>query len=218
MIGWNVNLSTRTATHSSGVAVRFGSRGADGAIDGAPVAGLEQLAAMQPQQAARLMREAGDAFCRALKKRRERFVYHVTLTTGHTRKSYRDEVDDEAVEVCRALIAHAIDGARPVIPGTDRCRLAAETSRKRGLLCSVREPQHDKPIITFAIAPNSLSAAVLWRVLVETARTPVVPMECPPAPYCAVRLEQGAVAHAYVLPVLADFERCIAWAWMENRK
>lgn len=147
---------------------------------------------------------------------RDKFVHHVTITTGHTRKSFRDEVDDDAVEFCRALIAQAINGARPVVPGTNRCWLSADTSRKRGLLCSVRDPQTDKPIVTFAIAPNSLSAAVLWRLLVETASTPVVPVDCPPAPYCAVRLEQAAMNHAPVLPVLADFERCIAWAWLEK--
>jgi hypothetical protein len=40
----------------------------------------------------------------------ERYLRHVTLSTGHSRDSYRNEVPDDVVAVCRQLIDQAITG------------------------------------------------------------------------------------------------------------
>jgi len=208
-MNWKIDIESRTATHATGLVVRFGERGRDGAIDGTAIAGLDKV---NPADAARLMREAGEAFSAAIKNPRNRFIHHITVTTGHTRKSYRNEVGDDVVLVCADLIARAIKG-RVEIPGTNGYTISADTSRKRSLLCVVRAPAGER-IVTFAIARHSQGGASLWRLLIETASLPVVALDCPPEPWCAVRLEQGAMSHAHVLPIIADLERCIAWAWL----
>jgi hypothetical protein len=59
---WTIDLQQRTATHESGVVVKFvRSNGNEWA--GRVISGLEQL---NPSSAATLMREAGEAFSKEL--------------------------------------------------------------------------------------------------------------------------------------------------------
>jgi hypothetical protein len=62
---WSVDIERRTASSESGIVVKF-VRAAEGAWNGRIVAGIERV---PPESAARLMREAGDAFAEALKEK-----------------------------------------------------------------------------------------------------------------------------------------------------
>jgi hypothetical protein len=41
--------------------------------------------------------------------------------------------------------------------------------------------------------------------------------EVPPEPWCAARIEVGSLAFPDEMLWLGDFERCLAWAWLELR-
>ena len=46
------------------------------------------------------------------------YLAHLTLTTGHLRKSYREEVGDEAIALLAPWLANSIlTGAREPLPG-----------------------------------------------------------------------------------------------------
>jgi len=64
-MSWTIDLSTCEARHTSGLVLRFELR-SDGGWDGEVVAGVESI---DPADAPRLMREAGDAYREALKNR-----------------------------------------------------------------------------------------------------------------------------------------------------
>lgn len=148
------------------------------------------------------------------------YIQHLTLSTGHTRRSYRSEVRDDVVTYCRDLIDQAIageeEGLRVPIPSLG-CDLGV-VSTSRSLLVSVQ--REEVPLVTFGLATHSRSGASLWRVLTEVgASTPIheTVKLCPPEPWCAVRLEPGAtLADHDVLMALGDFERCMAWAFIER--
>lgn len=59
---WSVDIKGRTATNDAGVVIKF-IRSNETEWAGRVIAGLDRVA---PQDAARLMREAGEAFSRAL--------------------------------------------------------------------------------------------------------------------------------------------------------
>jgi len=142
----------------------------------------------------------------------ERYLWHVTLSTGHTRKSFRHEVADDVIEVCRGLLARALRGPTP-IPGMPVV-MTAESSRRRLI---VRVTSDGEPVVTFGVARHSTAGATLWRLLTETSVLPVHAMaqRCPPEPWCAARLEPGIDRlDRETITALGDFERCIAWAWL----
>jgi hypothetical protein len=65
---WTVDLEAGTATHNTGLVVRFTPvPGEPGAYDGEVIAGLDAVHGLSPQQAARMMREAGDIYAESTK-------------------------------------------------------------------------------------------------------------------------------------------------------
>lgn len=140
--------------------------------------------------------------------RRPRFLRHLTIDTGHVRDSYRAEVGDEVVAVLRPLLDRADAGERVPIPGTDPpTHMRAQRTRDRGL--RVWLEAGDDPLVDIAIAPSSLSGAVLWSVLEQSGPPPS-------APWCAVALRGGLMSHPQAMGWLGDLERCLAWAWIDR--
>lgn len=61
-------------------------------------------------------------------------------------------------------------------------------------------------------------AEKLWHLLWTGVEGPAVPVDAQPdAPWCAVRLELGILADLPAAEWLGDFERCLAWTWLERQ-
>lgn len=150
-------------------------------------------------------------------------IHHLTITTGHSRRSWRHEIDPEALRRCGEILARAIDGERPRL--LDGCSLQV-TASGRCMIGTVWAPHPaggaDVPVVTFGVAQHSRCGAGLWRML--TSGVPVTGLAAvragsaaPQEPWCAARLEPGCtlVDHA-VMEWIGDMERCIAWAWLDR--
>lgn len=96
------------------------------------------------------------------------YIHHVTLNTGHVRRSYRTEVSDEAIEACRSLIGSP--GAR-LIPGVRGYALVQERPLTRCLTATVRPVEdhvlgaYGPPIVTICVAMHSRCGTARWRWL-----------------------------------------------------
>lgn len=150
--------------------------------------------------------------------RSPRYLHHVTLTTGHVRRSPRDEVSPAALAYAQELLAHALQRDAPplvITPALGDYTLTARASG-RCLVAIVRAPQEIDPLATIGVAAHSRCGAWLWRELHKWGQTPVVtdPQHCPPEPWVAVALDTRAVAHPDAMDWLGDFERCLGWAWL----
>lgn len=153
------------------------------------------------------------------------YLYHVTLDTAHSRKSYRHEVSDDVVRTCAKLIERAIENPREhvEIPETT-CSMTA-TADGPSLIVTVwgpvteirNSPPMRPPLVTFGVAERS--GANLWRLLHQAreANVQMSPDNCPPEPWVAARMEVGISIMPEHAEWLADFERCIGWAWIERR-
>lgn len=153
---------------------------------------------------------------------RHRYIHHVTLTTGDTRRSWRHEIDPAILPRVAELVEAAREETGALIPGVEPACWLYITDTARCALASVRL-EDDTPILTFAIANHARCGSQLWELLHETARTPLATAiaDRPEHPWCAVRIDGGAVLFPPphpLLPTLADMERCIAWAWLERRR
>lgn len=146
-----------------------------------------------------------------------RYLHHITLTSGHSRRSYAGEVSPGAVAVCQDLIRRITSGetAESVeIPGTG-CYLSGRAS-SRCLVASVWYPGVAASLATIGVAAHSRCGATLWRQLHTWRQTPVVtdPLRCPPEPWVAAALDAGIEHHMEAAHWLGDFERCLGWAWV----
>ncbi len=155
------------------------------------------------------------------------YLAHLTLTTGHLRRSYREEVGDEALALLAPWLARAIStGASEPLPVASLAHFAASATVENGsLLCTVWGPPSSQqsaasvhhvaaiPLVTFGVAQRSRQAAVLWPLLVALPGT-ATGLQRPPSPWCAVSLQPGLLLHHTASEWLGDFERCVAWAWI----
>lgn len=157
-----------------------------------------------------------------------RYLHHITLTTGHARRSYRREVSAQAVAVCADLVKKVATGADHVlIPGvygyylsgrsSGRCLVATVWSLQSSP--SLTDPSSGQaPICTIGVAAHSRCGDKLWREMHRWGELPVVtdPERCPPEPWVAAALDAGALAHPDAAHWLGDFERCLGWAWIDT--
>lgn len=143
----------------------------------------------------------------------DRYLWHVTLDTGHSRRSYRNEVDDAVITLVRQQINEALSGLHVVIrPGYT---LMANTAAGALLVTVIADT--NAPLCTIAIARNSRQSRDLWSMLKQPVEIGAVATgEPPPPPWCAVRLYPGLAEHVDALAWLGDFERCVAWGWIDR--
>lgn len=145
-----------------------------------------------------------------------RFIRHITLTTGHSRDSYAGEVTPEAVEVCKDLIRQMVAVQRPRIPGFESFSV---TGVRHGRCFVATVWSGGEPIVTIGIATHSRCGAEVWQALHKSASLLCATSadQCPTEPWCAARLEPHSLFYPDVMAWVGDFERCMAWAWIDYR-
>lgn len=140
------------------------------------------------------------------------YLWHLTLDTGHGRRSYRDEVDDTVVALLGQQLGEMLAGLQvEVMPGYRLTGAAAS-----GALLATVSGQ-DGPLATIAVAPSGRTSARLWEELRKPGNGAVAVGNPPQPPWCAVRLYPALLADAEAIGRLGDLERCVAWAWIERR-
>lgn len=150
------------------------------------------------------------------------YINHITLTTGHTRRSYRREVSHEIIATLQPMILALAQSGEATLPIDDgEWRIDGP---QMGKSCRVWTVWHrdNSPICTIGLATKSRCGGEIWRALHDMPMPPddVVITDrgdVPAAPWLAVRLHIGAALHPDCQPWLGDFERCLAWAWIEHR-
>lgn len=73
----------------------------------------------------------------------------------------------------------------------------------------------DTPLVTIGVARHASGAARLWQMLHEGHKTRTDPADAPSEPWCAVRIEAGLLQCLDATAWLADYERTLAWAWLD---
>ena len=129
-------------------------------------------------------------------------MQHLTVDTGHTRVSFRDEIADSVIERLRQMTA---TGSHSV-PGFPGCAAKVTVDGTAALVTVFRD---EAPLVTFGVAADADGAKQLWPLI---GRPDVA--EPSAVPWLAARLEVGVALHPGDADWLGDFERCWAWAWL----
>ncbi len=145
----------------------------------------------------------------------QRYIHHVTLLTGDTRQSWRHEVDPDVMPVASGMLDRALAGERAAIAGLEGYEITAAAA---GGCCLVTAWRGAAPLVTFGISVRSRCGADLWRRLHEDPWTPLATdaQQRPPVPWCAALLQPGIVPALGDAYWLADFERVLAWAFLDR--
>jgi hypothetical protein len=147
----------------------------------------------------------------------QRQIEHVILDTGHACRSHRSAIDDEITRVLDASFDRAITtGAQEPIPGWARFSFNVTTEAGAAIVNLWREAT---PVVTFGIAADAASSPKLWRLLHEggAGKHATSPDRPPTTPWIGARMEIGAALTAPDdLLWIADFERCLAWAFIDR--
>jgi hypothetical protein len=148
-----------------------------------------------------------------------RQIEHVTLDTGHARRSPRSAIEDEIIRVLDAGFDRAITtGAREPVPGWAPFSFSVTVEAGAAIVKLWREAT---PVVTFGIAADAASSPKLWRLLHDggAGRHATSPDRPPAAPWIGARMEIGAALTAPDdLLWIADFERCFAWAFIDRSR
>lgn len=149
-------------------------------------------------------------------------MIHLTVETGHTRMSPRSEVSDEAVAFLRgALWPPAAEPPDSIaVPGAPGYRLGVAPGGE-GLWAAVWHErdgvraggQWMGDAICVWVVVSTVEAALTWPRI--QARNKCAQPDS--VPWLAVSLAPLAVQHPDALEWLGDLERCVAWAWLEER-
>lgn len=144
------------------------------------------------------------------------YIWHITTTTGDTRKSPRDEVGDDIVALMKQWLATMRSGqAQAVLDDKYACRIDVD-KRKYAVFVIERlsdDMQTRTDIIRFVLCKHSKRKVDAWVAVAGVG-------EPPQPPFCAVQLLHENLTFDDMLHIglLADFERCMAWAWLESVK
>jgi hypothetical protein len=128
------------------------------------------------------------------------------------------EVDNDIVHTLAAGLEHAIaTRAREPIPGWAPYSYNL-TARAGAAIATIW--REDAPVVTFGIAADEKDSPKLWRLLHKggAGKHATSPDRPPAAPWIGARMEIGAAKTPPLdLLLIAEFERHLAWAFIERR-
>ncbi len=154
------------------------------------------------------------------------YITHLTINTGHVSRIQPGDVDGEALARVRPWLFALVDaGGEPMpLPVAALAGYTAVAVVEDGALIVTvygqRDDQvvgHSLPLVSVAIARRSRHASELWPLMTKMPGVPVkTGLKRPSAPFCVVALLGPLAFDPGAQQWLGDFERCIAWAWIDG--
>lgn len=136
------------------------------------------------------------------------YLHHVTIETGHVRRSPASEVEAGTRQMLLPILRQALNGGQPTIPGVGPYTLSGDARGGRASTWTVCGPHG--PLVTFAVCSGGKGARE-WDNLAGAG-------DQPPHPWCAVRVEDGLARDPSTAEWIGDLERCVAWTWLEDMR
>lgn len=150
-----------------------------------------------------------------------KYIHHITLATGHVARTSRADVTDDTITALRpwlqAAIAHIDDYPLPGPLGTRDQFRAQVTIQAGALVCTVFGTTPGAPLVplvTFGVAARSRQSRDLWAMMLAQFGAQCG-IRAPEPPWCAVAIHAGFALQHGASAWIGDFERCVAWTWLE---
>lgn len=156
------------------------------------------------------------------------YLNHITLSTGHTRRSPRSEVSGETLARVGPWLAALVESGQPAaLPVSSLAEYSGHASVfDGGLIVTISGPAPASgpmagkapPLVSMGVAQRSRHGAALWPLMTGPVMPPARPgLQRPAEPWAAVAIWTTIALHPDAVEWLGDLERCIAWAWLERK-
>lgn len=146
-----------------------------------------------------------------------KFMSHLTVDTGNSRKSSRSEVADDVIKVLGNWLLSGnptMENGAPngvSVNNIPSCPGFSANIAPRGESLVVGVLYRGSLCLTFSVASCEISGKEIWKELGIKGPQPI-------APWCAVKFEPGIISIPFKDHLwLGDFERSVAWAWLEQK-
>jgi hypothetical protein len=144
-------------------------------------------------------------------------LHHYTVNTGHNRVCRKSEVPDSVIDVCRPLLE---PGRKHSIPGIGNPYTIESVRAEFGLVFTVL--RGEAPMITCGVAESEEAAEIVWPQI-ETLYLQITELpglrsadfESPKRPRDLPWLAVVTIVPSFE-PWLGDFERCLAWTFLDQ--
>ena len=152
-------------------------------------------------------------------------INHLSITSGHNARTSRADVADDVLAIVVPWLQSIVGAGQksPLPVPALRHFTAIAYVQDGGLIVTVYGPSAprrpgqpanaDIPLFTFGVAQRSRHSDPLWAMLLANFEHPAG-IKQSATPWCAVAVHPSITAHADAIGWLADFERCVAWAWI----
>ena len=144
---------------------------------------------------------------------KQAFLTHATVDTGHSKRSYRNEVSDGVIGEIKTWLPDLFAGKlRGVIDDYYAVRCDWHNSKSVGFTVSrMNAEMQATEIVKFSVCRHSKRAKPSWEFVGGKGNPP-------PVPFVAATIYSNnlIVDDLAAIAAIADFERCLAWAWLEN--
>ncbi len=140
-----------------------------------------------------------------------KYINHITINTGHCRKSYPHEVGKDLYFILYKIFrnAQAPEGC-DIMDGNYNVKITADTIGYLVTLFGYKEG-NKIPIITSAC--SKVDKGRLWDMMFTTQASalPEIRPAMPPLPYIADRIEASSNIFPEAMIWTGDFSRCMGW-------
>lgn len=162
------------------------------------------------------------------RERHKMYINHLTLTTGHNARTSRADVADDALAIVAPWLLSVVgSGQKSPLPVPALSHFSAVAYvHDGGLVVTVYGPSGphqpgqpasaDIPLVTFGVAQRSRHSEPLLAMLLANFEH-IAGIKQPSTPWLAVAIHPSIMAHTDAIAWLADFERCVAWAWITRK-
>lgn len=141
------------------------------------------------------------------------YINHITLNTGHIRKTKPNEVNKELYFILKRLYRDSLKEEVEIHKGYTM----KSVQDSLGTVITVYSKEKS-PILTTAISKTD-TLGLLWKMMHDTpfplATSPNKPIT---VPYIADRVEIGAIHNLDAMKWTGDFSRCMGWIILAPEK
>ena len=162
-----------------------------------------------------------------------KYLNHISINTGHSRRSFLSEVDPWFLGQLRPVVAQAEREGTAELPTPNglmqlRCLQVPGIKPTECPVWTLIALEHENaPLVIMGLCERSRHSLALWRALwdMKGALPHKTLRDQPPAPgwlavlpYLHILVPLYGAGADSPAHWLGDFERCIAWAWLANHE
>ncbi len=144
-----------------------------------------------------------------------KYIWHTNTTTNHNSRIYRADVADNFVDDIKTWLQDLDKGQIYILPFGDNCysvRREWHTGKAAAFVIErLDNMMQPTELIRFSVCRHSRKKAEAWMFAGGAGEPPQVPFTA-----AGIVSDNFTVSDQPHIMAFADFERCLAWAWLES--